>query len=103
MAIKPSERLPIEIVRDLLGIARALYAEAKDCSAGAPRLDELRHIGDELRAAIQLAERTAPGTMGHRAAWMRAEKAVERLGGMVNSVTPMRPAFEAMTRRFVRG
>ena len=98
MPVEPAEPLPIESVRDLLGIARALYRVAKDRGALA-QAKELEAIGKQYRTALQLARETEPGTLGHRAAWQHAAHATERLGSLIGGVTEMRPAFEATARR----
>jgi hypothetical protein len=90
---------PFEAVRDLLGILRALYAAAKAQGAGAQRLASIRRIGRELRAASELAFEHAPGTLGHAAAWQRAERATERLGELVDCTTPIEPTLGAAARR----
>jgi hypothetical protein len=73
-----SEQLPRHIVRDLQGIARALYA-ARD-GAGAPHR-ELAKVADSGRAfatALDLSK-TEPDTIGHRAAWSWADKGLALL------------------------
>jgi hypothetical protein len=72
--------LPIEIVRDLLGIARVLYRSAKSDPRTPPeRLAALEHVGKEIRAALELARKSGPDTLGHRAAWARSERAIQEL------------------------
>lgn len=98
--LTPNEQpFPFEAVRDLLGILRALYAAAQAESAGRPRLAAIRAIGRELRAATDLALEHEPGTLGHAAAWRRAERATERLGALVDCTTPLEPTLEAAARR----
>lgn len=95
--IRPEEPLPVETVRDLLGLARGLDAVAKDRKATA-QMRELEAIGRDFRGALGLA-RTEPGTFGHRAAWSHAEWATERLGLVMDSLTALRSVFEASARR----
>jgi len=79
------EQLPLEVLRDLLGIARALYvawcAQGKSPAA----IADLRDVGRELNQALKLAAKTEPGTLGHCAAWDRADRATERLGRLIGS------------------
>jgi hypothetical protein len=96
------EPFPFEAVRDLLGILRALYAAAKHEAAGAARLAQIRRIGRELRAAMDLAFEHAPGTLGHAAAWQRAERATQQLGALVDCTTPIEPTLGAAARRVLR-
>ena len=79
------EQLPLELMRDLLGIARALYVAWSAQGESAARLSDLRSVGRELREALKLAARTDPGTLGHCAAWDRAERATERLGRLIGN------------------
>ncbi|HET9959682.1 MAG TPA: hypothetical protein VFQ61_34555 [Polyangiaceae bacterium] len=99
MSPKLDGPLPIEALRDLLGICRALYAAWKESGVGPVELDELGEIGRELRAALKLARTTQPNTIGHRAAWSRAEQATARLGHLVSTLEPLRPTVLAATRR----
>jgi len=61
-------------VRDVLGIARALYATRKAEGAAPEELAKLAGAGALLVDALELS-RTEPDTVGHRAAWAKAERA----------------------------
>jgi len=66
--------LPIETVRDLLGIVRALYALQR--SKGNHRYArELQSAGKRLRRALELAVRKADSE-AHAAAWRLANEAI---------------------------
>ena len=90
---------PFEAVRDLLGILRAMYAAAKLQGAGRRRLLAIRLVGKELGAAVDLALEHEPGTLGHAAAWQRAERATSRLADLVDCTTPLEPTLEAAAQR----
>jgi hypothetical protein len=94
--------LPIEAVRDLLGICRALYAAKKREGAPRPVLDELAAIGEKLKQALALAQKTLPDTLGHRAAWTHAEEATARLMKLVTLALPLAPTVEAAVIRVRR-
>lgn len=94
-----TSRLPLSALRDLIGICRALYAGWRTNGAGPVELDELSDIGRELSAALELARRTEPDTIGHRAAWSRAEAATQRLGHLVGALEALRPTIDAATAR----
>ncbi len=81
--------MPLETLRDLLGIARALYA-AWSASEGPIEMEELRGIGAELRDAYRLAARSKPGTTAHRAAWVKAERATRQLGDLLGDFTTVK-------------
>jgi len=89
--------LPRGVVRDLLGIARALYRAER---AGEPdaaqrvRLAQLEEIGHMLRQALELSK-VEPDTMGHRAAWGWAEKGTAALGVFVGESMPLAPVVRA--------
>jgi hypothetical protein len=91
-------QLPVDAVRDLLGIARAMYAAKK--SEGAPTwvLEELKAIGEKLKLALELG-RKAPDSLGHRAALNHAEDACARLTRLITHETPLAPTLEAATVR----
>ncbi|MGC4087048.1 MAG: hypothetical protein QM756_03930 [Polyangiaceae bacterium] len=86
-------------MRDLLGICRALYAAWKKERVGPMELDELEGIGKELSAALRLARETPPGTLGHRAAWSRAESATQRLMHLIGKLEPLHLTVEAAAAR----
>lgn len=90
---------PLEAVRDLLGVVRAIYAAAKQAGAGRGELAKIAKIGTELSQAIDLAVDTRPGTVGHRAAWQRAEEATRRAGDLVDLLTPAEPLVGAARGR----
>lgn len=89
--------LPVETVRDLLGIVRALYrAWGNDGPEVASKRRELVAIGIDLRTAIKLAKQGGPGSLGNSAAWERAERATKALGLVVDSFMPMKPSIAAV-------
>ena len=73
-----TKQLPRETVRDLLGIARALYVVRDNQAAQPSELDRIREVSAWLVDALELS-RTAPDTLGHRAAWSKAERATSKL------------------------
>ena len=97
-----SDPFPFESVRDLLGILRALYAADKGRGAGARRLATIRALALSLRRATDLALDYGPGTLGHAAAWERAERAVAKLGQLVDVTTPLEPTLRAAGERVRR-
>ncbi|HVW26242.1 MAG TPA: hypothetical protein VHC69_12790 [Polyangiaceae bacterium] len=70
---------PHEAVRDLIAIARAIYAVEQS----APRREELAEIGKALRSAADLARRAPVESLGAKAAWKRADEATARLCALV--------------------
>jgi hypothetical protein len=88
--------LPVETVRDLLGIVRALYrAWGKDGPEVAARRRELVAIGLDLKKALELAKRGGPHSIGNSAAWEKAERATKALGLVVDAFIPLKPSIEA--------
>jgi hypothetical protein len=69
-----AKQLPKETIRDLLGIARALFVVRDAERAPQAELDRIREVSAWLADALELA-RTRPDTLGHRAAWFKAERA----------------------------
>lgn len=83
MPPKPDGPNQLETLRDLLGLARALYAAWKKSGQGPIEMEELRSIGEDLREAYQLAQKARPGSQAHQAAWTKAERASARFGDIV--------------------
>lgn len=98
------DQLPVETVRDLLGIVRGLYRVwSEHRPATENELGELRAIGQDLRAALDLARRCEPDTVGHRAAWARAERATERLCRLVTENDRLLAPIDALARKMRGG
>jgi hypothetical protein len=76
--MRQTEQLPREVVRDLLGIARALYATRKADGAAPDELAKLAAAGALFVDALKLSK-TQPDTVGHRAAWAKADRATAAL------------------------
>ncbi len=96
------DAFPFEAVRDLLGIVRAMYAADRRRPGDSRRLEALRHIGSELRQGMDLALEHEPGSLGHAAAWQRAERATRLLGELVDCTTPLEPTLTAAVQRLSR-
>lgn len=76
--------LPIETVRDLLGIVRVLYALHR--SKGNHRYArDLQHAGKQLRRALELAIRKGD-CEAHSAAWQLANEAIAAIARVQGSV-----------------
>jgi hypothetical protein len=73
-----SGQLPRDIVRDLLGIARAFYVARGRASAPHAELACIAEAGRAFATALELS-RTDPDTVGHRAAWGWADKGLAQL------------------------
>lgn len=93
------EHFPFEAVRDLLGVVRAVYSLRKAERAGRAELAKIAKVGTELSEAIDLAVSTRPGSIGHRAAWERAEGATRSAGELVDGMMPAEPLVLAARRR----
>jgi len=90
----PDAPFPTEAVRDLLGIARALYAARKREFAPQPELVELAEIGKKLANALKLSK-SGPDTIGYRSAWSQAEEACTRLTRVIARSLPAAVVVEA--------
>jgi hypothetical protein len=95
-----SRPFPRELVRDLLGITRALYRAAESDTDRA-RLEE---IGSMYLRALDMGAKFAPDTLGRRAAIDWAERATEALGEFVATteadlVPPLRATLRAIGAR----
>ncbi len=73
-----AKQLPKETIRDLLGIARALFIVRDNQRAPQVELDRIREVSAWLVEALELS-RTRPDSLSHRAAWFKAERATAAL------------------------
>lgn len=94
---RPEPTVPLDVVRDLLAITRALYRVETD----PVRLQELKEIGEGFRLALRFAVLGA-GTLGGRAAPGHAEKATARLCALVDESTRLEPALRAVAAKLAR-
>jgi hypothetical protein len=96
--MRRNEALPLEVVRDLLGITRALYrSERAKPAPDARTVEALRTVGEKLRRALELG-RNEPGSMGARSAWNWAEQATETLEPLLAGLE-LAPAVRATIAR----
>jgi hypothetical protein len=95
--------IPIDALRDLIALARALYATFVTMG---PAYDDqrfkLRGIGSQLTLALQHAESGGPGTFKHRSAWLIAEKAIADLGEIVGAEMSARALIVASGERLLK-
>jgi hypothetical protein len=95
--------LPVEVVRDLLGIARAMYAAFSRMGPEySTHLERLRGVGYQLQLALEKAAQGGPGTFAHRSAWLISEKAAKDLGDMVDAYVPAKALVTATGERLSR-
>jgi hypothetical protein len=100
-AVRRNEAVPLAVVRDLLGITRALYrGERAKSHPNVHVLEALTAIGEQLGRALDLGK-GEPGTMGSRAAWDWAEKGCEALGALVADLE-LEPAVQETIKRLKR-
>lgn len=78
-----------------------MYADAVASHASPVVLEELRAIGESLHTALDLAAKTKPNTMGHRAAWSRAEQATRDLGALVGKYSSLESTVRIAGERVV--
>ena len=95
----PAAPLPIEALRDLIGICRALYAAGHAGGASASELEHLHYIGKMLTEAHELGHDAKPYSKRYNDAWTRAEEGTLALGFLVDAELRLRPALEAAARR----
>jgi hypothetical protein len=96
-------QLPVEVVRDLLGIARALYAALVELGPDydTPRF-KLRGIGYQLNLALERAGQGGPGTFPHRCSWLIAEKALDDLNVLIDAHLPAKALLKATEDRLLK-
>jgi hypothetical protein len=103
---RPPNPLPIETVRDLLGIVRALYALARE-KRNHGHARELHGAGGRLRQALALAIRKGDSA-AHAQAWRLADEAIATVARVQGSVaddlsSAVRLASERVQRRHFDG
>ena len=95
--------LPLDALRDLIALTRALYVTFKGLGKGYDRqLSQLAQIGTKLTHALEKAQRGGPGTWHHRTAWLIAEEATKELGGVVDVYLPAKALITASGERLLK-
>jgi hypothetical protein len=101
--VDTEQPLDVSVVRDLLGVARSLYAAFV---AMGPAYDDqrfrLRGIGLQLALAIEKAGQGGPGTFANRCACLIAEKAAADLGAVIDEHFPAKSLITATGARLGR-
>jgi hypothetical protein len=93
--VPPTDPASLDTLRDILGIARALYVEWSPY-AGPIEMDELKSVGRELREAYERLLKARPGTGAYAAAWRQADEATQRLGLLVSEHTSTKAIVRAV-------
>ena len=101
---RKKDQLPVEVVRDLLGIARAMYAAFETMGPEyADHMFRLRGIGFQLQLALDKAAMGGNGTFAMRSAWLISEEAAKNLGKLVDEHMPaqllVKPTGERLARK----
>ena len=90
-------------MRDLLGVARALYAALAEMG---PEYSEQRFrlcgVGHQLQLALQRASEGGPGTFKNRCAWLIADQAAKDLGEIVGEAVPAQALVRAAGERLAK-
>lgn len=96
----PDAWLPVDAIRDLLGIARAMYVAWRDNGWPVAQMKELELIGHDLHEALDLVHRSEPGMAEYQAAEDIAEDATNRLTKLIAcSPLPLAPVVQAAGER----
>lgn len=95
---------PVEAVRDLIGILRALYAAERAKATPSPRrLAAIESLAEVLKRARRLAVDHDPGTAPHARAVAAVERALPRLADLTGLVDEVAPVLAAAGDRIRRG
>jgi len=97
--VTPRGPVSLETLRDLLGIARALYASWRRDGVGPIEMERLRYIGEDLRDALRVASRSNPGTGVHGMAWSKAERATKQLGDLLGDYHTVKNLVGSTSKR----
>lgn len=87
-------------MRDLLGVLRALYASTP--AEHRTKRAAIAAVAKDLLDALELAGKAATRSVGHSAAWTKAERAVSKLADLVDVTTPAEPVLAAAGLRVRR-
>jgi hypothetical protein len=95
------DAFPLAAVSSLIGILRELYRSERAAGAAPERLAAIAAVGQQLREADDLARRCDTGTLGHTAAWRKAEAGTAAFCALVDDPARAKaaPDIKRVTRR----
>ena len=99
MLSKREDPIPIHALRDLLGLARAIYLAERRGGAPPERLRRIAEVGRDLADAISMAKNAKPNTLAYFAAWKAAEAATHACADIADVLTPAQPIVTAAVAR----
>lgn len=102
MISRRDDPFPLEAARDLLGLIRTLYIARRHAGAPAHELERIARAGREMQEAISLASSSQPRSVGHAAAWKRAETATELAMKLLEKSFPAEPLLRAAGMRITK-
>lgn len=95
--------IPLDVLRDLIALARALYAAFGTMGPGyGVQRTKLAGIGGKLTRALEKAQKGGPGTWNHKTAWLMAEEATKELGELVDVYMPAKVLITATGERLLK-
>ncbi|WP_245678422.1 hypothetical protein [Chondromyces crocatus] len=87
--------LPLDAVRDLLGLVRAVYAAARARGAARVELTRVARVGQRLSQVLELSRSPQRGSAAAAEAWARLDEALADAGGLVDPLAPAAPLVQA--------
>lgn len=103
MTSRKNDPLPLEAMRDLLGVVRAMYAATKERGASRHELAKITRVGKQLSSAIAQAMASRPGEAGYHEAWRHAERVTRDVMDLIDALTPAEPILRAAKTRVTGG
>jgi hypothetical protein len=98
-----NEPMPLEAMRDLLGVVRGIYAATKERGASRQELAKISSVGKQLSDAIAQAALTLPNAADSSEAWQRAEHVTRQVMDLIDALTPVEPVLLAAKSRVTGG
>jgi hypothetical protein len=97
----PDGPIPLDALRDLIALCRALYVTYQGLGKGYDvQLAKLRAIGQKLSRALEKAE--GIGSWNRQTAWLLAEEATKELGELIDVYLPAKAVVTASGERLLR-
>jgi hypothetical protein len=98
--VRRDEQFPLEAMRDLLGVVRAIYAATKERGASRHQLAKISRVGKQLSDAI---DRAVAASNESEEAWQHAERATREVMDLIDGLTPAEPMLTAAKTRVTGG
>ncbi len=95
MLPRRDDPIPLDALRDMIGLVRSMWRAKQREKAPPMELERIARVGRDLREAYNMALSSTRGTMGYWAAWEKCERACSAAVQLVGCLDMAEPIVTA--------